>query len=224
MNTEIDAVSDPLVDTSTRRGPRLSPVHPLIHADCLVAGSTFGSYCEVGRGSRVLNSTFEDYAYCDRLSDIANTTVGKFANVAALTRIGPTDHPYGHASLHHFLYRSSYYWDDAGDDPEFFAARAARRTVIGPDTWIGHGAIIKPEVTIGAGAIVASGAVVTKDVPPYMIVAGVAAEPLRPRFAPQVADRLMALAWWDWDHGRLRAALEDFRALKAEAFLEKYQG
>ena len=55
-----------------------------------------------------------------------------------------------------------------------------------------------------------------------MIVAGVPAEPLRPRFAPQVADRLLALAWWDWDHDRLRAALEDFRALKAEAFLEKY--
>jgi len=176
----------------------------------------------VGQGSRVLNSTFQDYAYCDRLSDIANTTVGKFANIAAMTRIGPTDHPYENASLHHFLYRSSNYWDDANDDPDHFTARAARRTVIGPDTWIGHGAIIKPEVTIGAGAIVASGAVVTKDVTPYMIVAGLPATPMRPRFAPGVADSLLALAWWDWDHSRLRAALDDFRSLKADAFLEKY--
>lgn len=204
--------------------PRLSPTEPLIHADCHIAGSTFGAYCEVGQGSRVLNSCFEDYAYCDRLSDIANTTVGRFANIAAMTRIGPTDHPMDHASLHHFLYRSSYYWDDAEDDPAFFAARAARRTVIGPDTWIGHGAIIKPEVTIGAGAIIASGAVVTRDVPPYMIVAGLPAQPLRPRFAPGIADRLMALAWWDWSHDRLRVALPDFRSLKAEAFLEKYGG
>jgi phosphonate metabolism protein (transferase hexapeptide repeat family) len=204
--------------------PKLSPSAPFLHPDCQIVNSTFGGWCEVGQGSRVLNSTFGDYAYCDRLSDIANTTVGKFANIAACTRIGPTDHPYDHASLHHFLYRSSYYWEDAEDDPAHFAARAARRTVIGPDTWIGHCAIIKPDVTIGAGAIVASGAVVTKDVPPYMIVAGVPAAPMRPRFAPDIADRLMALAWWDWDHARLRQALTDFRNLQAEAFLEKYNG
>jgi len=94
----------------------------------------------------------------------------------------------------------------------------------GPDCWIGHGAIIKPEITIGAGAIVASGAVVTKDVPPFMIVAGCPAVPIRPRFEVRLIDRLMALAWWDWNHDRLRAALPDFRALKADAFLEKYQG
>jgi phosphonate metabolism protein (transferase hexapeptide repeat family) len=204
--------------------PRLSAERPLIHPDCLIMEATFGAWCEVGAGSRILHSTFEDYAYCDRLSDIANTTVGKFANIAAMTRIGPTDHPMAHASLHHFLYRSSYYWDDALDDPVYFSARQARRTVIGPDTWIGHGAIIKPDVVIGAGAVVASGAVVTKDVPPYMIVAGLPATALRPRFAAGIADRLMALAWWDWDNARLRAALADFRALKAEAFLEKHNG
>jgi phosphonate metabolism protein (transferase hexapeptide repeat family) len=204
--------------------PKLSATEPFVHPGCELSNSTFGAYCEVGAGSRVVNSTFEDYAYCDRLSDIANTTVGKFANIAAMTRIGPTDHPMDHASLHHFLYRSSYYWDDVADDPAFFEARASRRTVIGPDTWVGHGAIIKPEVTIGAGAIIASGAVVTKDVPPYMIVAGLPAAPMRPRFAQGVADRLMALAWWDWSHERLRAALMDFRQLKAEAFLEKYNG
>ncbi len=204
--------------------PRLSAERPLIHPDCLIMQATFGAFCEVGQGSRILNSTFQDYAYCDRLSDIANTTVGRFANIAAMTRIGPTDHPMAHASLHHFLYRSSYYWDDAEDDPAYFTARQARRTVIGPDTWIGHGAIIKPEVTIGAGAVVASGAVVTKDVPPYMIVAGLPASVLRPRFAPDIADRLLTLAWWNWSHDRLRGALDDFRKLQAEAFLEKYNG
>lgn len=203
---------------------KLSATVPLIHPDCEITNARFGAYCEVGKGSRVHNTDFADYAYCDQFSDIANTSVGKFANIAAMTRIGPTDHPMAHASLHHFLSRSSYYWDDAEDDPAFFAARAARRTVIGPDTWIGHGAIVKPEVTIGAGAIVASGAVVTKDVAPYMIVAGVPAQPLRARFSEDIAERLLALKWWDWEHARLRRALEDFRALPAEAFLEIYEG
>jgi hypothetical protein len=45
---------------------------------------------------------------------------------------------------------------------------------------------------------------------------------VRPRFAPPVAERLLALAWWDWDHERLRSALPDFRALSVEAFLEKH--
>ena len=204
--------------------PKLSPDAPLLHEGCSIVDSSFGAWCEVGQGSRIANSIFGDYAYCDRLADIANTTVGRFSNIAAMTRIGPTDHPYAHAAQHHFLYRSSYYWDDAGDDADFFAARAARRTTLGADCWVGHGAIIKPEVTVGIGAIVAAGAVVTRDVGPFAIVAGCPAVPIRSRFDPRTAERLLALAWWDWGHARLRDALTDFRALKAEAFLDKYGG
>lgn len=203
---------------------KLSSDAPLLHEGAVVVQSTFGGWCEVGKQSNILNSHFDDYAYCERMCDIANTTVGKFANIAAMCRIGPTDHPMEHASLHHFLYRSSYYWDDVADDAAFFDQRSSRRTVIGIDSWLGHGVIVKPDVTIGTGAIIASGAVVTKDVPPYMIMAGVPAKPVRARFAPQLAERLLALAWWDWDHAALRAALMDFRAMKAEAFLEKYAG
>jgi hypothetical protein len=57
-----------------------------------------------------------------------------------------------------------------------------------------------------------------------MIVAGVPAVPLRARFLPRVVERLLALAWWNWSHERLRAALTDFRALEAEAFLERHGG
>ena len=203
---------------------KLHPTTPLIAPDCVIVNASFGAYVEVGQGARVLNSTFEDYAYCDRFADIANTTVGKFANIAAMTRIGPTDHPWRNAAQHHFLYRSSYYWDEVEDDTAFFAHRASRRTTLGADCWVGHGAIIKPEVTLGVGAIVASGAVVTKDVSPFMIVAGCPAVPMKMRFAETVAERLLALAWWDWGHETLRARLADFRALPAEAFLEKYEG
>jgi hypothetical protein len=203
-------------------GTRLSPHGPVIHPTAQVTNSSFEAWTEVGEGGRIINSTFHAYAYCDRFADIANTTVGRFSNIAAMTRIGPTDHPFTHAAQHHFLYRSASYWPDTPDDPAFFAARAARRTTLGADCWIGHGAIIKPEVTIGIGAIVASGAVVTKDVPPFMIVAGCPATPLRARFPQGVIDRLLALAWWDWDHARLHETLQDFRSLKAEAFLEKH--
>ena len=204
--------------------PKLHPVTPRIAPDCEIVNASFGAWVEVGRGSRLINVEMGDYSYCDRFADIANTTVGKFANIAAMTRIGPTDHPFRNAAQHHFLYRSQYYWDDVADDAAFFAHRAARRITLGADCWIGHGAIIKPEVTVGIGAIVASGAVVTRDVPPFLIVAGCPAVPLRMRFSEAVAARLLALAWWDWDHATLRARLHDFRALPAEEFLDRYEG
>src|SRR5262249_58694753 len=95
--------------------------------------------------------------------------------------------------------------------------------VIGNDVWIGHGAIVLPGRAIGDGAVVAAGAVVTKDVPAYAVVAGNPARPIRERFAPAIAARLQALAWWDWPHERLRLALPAFRSLSAEAFLDRYE-
>lgn len=203
--------------------PRLTADTPFLHPECEITASDFGAYVEIGKGSRVAHSYFGDYSYCDRYADVANARIGKFANIASFTRIGPTDHPMQQASLHHFLYRSQDYWDDTERDEAFFAHRQSRVARIGHDTWIGHGAVIRPEVTIGDGAIVAAGAVVTKDVPPYQIVAGVAATPLRARFSSTIADRLQQLAWWDWDHQTLRDRLPDFRSLPIEAFLEKYE-
>ncbi|KIN78782.1 DapH/DapD/GlmU-related protein [Sulfitobacter mediterraneus] len=203
--------------------PRLSATNPFIHPDCDITDSTFGAYVEIGRGSRLNNATFGDYSYCDRYADIANAQIGKFANIAAFSRIGATDHPLDTAACHHFLYRSADYWDDTTWDEAFFSHRKSRIAHIGHDTWVGAGAMVKPEVTLGDGAVVAAGAVVTKDVDPYTIVAGTPAKPLRLRQPRNIADRLVALAWWDWDHDALREALDDFRALKADAFLEKYE-
>jgi phosphonate metabolism protein (transferase hexapeptide repeat family) len=202
---------------------RLKPDTAFVHPDCEIKDATFGAYVEIGRGSRVAHSQMDDYSYCDRFADIANASVGKFSNIAAFVRIGATDHPMEKASLHHFHYRSADYFEDAGDDDAWFRHRRSRRTVIGHDTWLGHGAQVRPEVSIGHGAVIAGGAIVTKDVPPYMIVAGIPAIPMRRRFAPDIAERMVALAWWDWPHDRLRATLDDFRSLSAEAFLDRYE-
>ncbi|MEP5731123.1 MAG: DapH/DapD/GlmU-related protein [Sulfitobacter sp.] len=203
---------------------RLSAETPFIHPECDVSDSTFGAYVEIGRGSRVTHSSLDNYSYCDRYADIANAQIGKFANIAAFSRIGATDHPLHTAACHHFLYRSEDYWDDASSDGVFFAHRKSRVAHIGHDVWIGAGAMIKPEVTLGHGSVVAAGAVVTKDVAPYTIVAGMPATFLRLRQPTDIADRLIALSWWDWPHDALRGALEDFRSLQAEAFLERYGG
>ena len=71
--------------------------------------------------------------------------------------------------------------------------------------------------------VIAAGAVVSKDVAPYAIVAGNPARTIRSRFASDIAARIQVLAWWDWSHAQLREALPHFRALSAEAFLDRYE-
>lgn len=76
-------------------------------------------------------------------------------------------------------------------------------TVVGHDVWFGYGAMIMPGVTIGNGAIIASGAVVTKDVPAYAVVGGNPAKVIRTRFDDATVARLEAVAWWDWDAAKI---------------------
>lgn len=76
-------------------------------------------------------------------------------------------------------------------------------TVVGNDVWFGHDALVMPGVTIGDGAIVATRAVVTRDVPPYAIVGGNPATVLRYRFDEATIARLLAVRWWDWDAAKI---------------------
>ena len=202
--------------------PQLGP-EPFLHSNAIVRQSTLGAFVEIGEGAHILETVMGDYSYTARFADIAYSFLGKFVNVAAFTRINPGEHPHHRASLHHFMYRSSYFWPDEVDESAVFDWRRSRPVRIGHDTWIGHAAVIMKGVTIGNGAIVAANSVVTKDVPPYAVVGGTPAQLLKWRHPDNTAQRLQALAWWDWDHQRLKAALPDFRALSAEAFIEKYE-
>ena len=197
---------------------------PLVHPTAQVTNSTLGRYTEIGERSRFHDSDLGDYSYLVQDCGVWAARIGKFSNIAAACRINATNHPTWRATLHHFTYRASDYWDDAAVEEDFFDWRRSNGVSIGHDTWLGHGATILPGVTVGDGAAIGAGAVVSKDVAPYTIVGGVPAKPIRERFPRAIAERFQALAWWDWDHDRLRAALEDFRALTAEEFLEKHEG
>ena len=199
-------------------------LEPLIDPTASVRQATLGRYTEIGARTSFIESMMGDYSYVVNDSNIIYTTIGKFCSIAAMTRINPGNHPMQRASQSHFTYRASAYFDDAEDDAAFLDWRRSTPVTIGHDVWIGHGAIILPGRSIGTGAVVAGGAIVTKDVPPYTIVAGNPARTIRPRFPTAIADRLMALGWWDWEHSRLRDALDDFRSLSVEEFLDRYEG
>ena len=87
-------------------------------------------------------------------------------------------------------------WDNKGD------------IVIGSDVWIGYEAVVMAGVTIGDGAIIGTRAVVTKDVPPYTIVGGIPAKPIRKRFSEETVQALLDLRWWDWPKERIMQNLQ----------------
>ena len=87
---------------------------------------------------------------------------------------------------------------------------------MGNDVWIGYEAIILSGVTIGDGAIIGTRAVVTQDVPPYTIVGGVPAKPIRRRFDDATIDALLHLRWWDWPREKLARNIDAIQAGQLE--------
>src|SRR3954452_19689043 len=198
-------------------------VQPTVDPSAKLHEAGLGAYTEVGARTMLHEVTMGDYSYVVNDAQITYTTIGKFCSIAAMTRINPGNHPMHRATQAHFTYRSSAYFEGESDDTEFFDWRRQHHVHIGHDVWIGHGAIALPGRNIGTGAVIAAGAIVTKDVPAYTIVAGNPARIVRRRFSEEVAGRLASLAWWDWDHDKLRAALPDFRKLGIEDFLSTYE-
>lgn len=121
--------------------------------------------------------------------------IGPFVQIAHGVRLitASANHPLGGLSTYPFRI-----YDMSTTGP--YLDEVARRgdTVIGPDVWLGFEARVMPGVTIGAGAIIAACAVVTRDVPPYAVVAGNPARVVKMRFDEVVIARLLHLAWWDW--------------------------
>ena len=99
-------------------------------------------------------------------------------------------------------------WDQKGD------------IMIGNDVWIGYEAVILSGVTIGDGAVIGCRAVVTKDIPPYTIVGGVPAKPIRKRFDEETIKELQKIKWWDWPEEKITEKIQAIQAGDLEGLRE----
>ncbi len=146
-------------------------------------------------------------------------TIGKFCSIACGAKFifNAANHALGSLSTYPF----PIFFEEWGLSTDVDAIATAWDNhgdiVVGNDVWIGYEAVILAGVTIGDGAIIGSRAVVTKDVPPYTIVGGVPARPIRKRFDDATIERLEALRWWDWDEEAIRRAIPAIQAGDAAA-------
>jgi len=141
----------------------------------------------------------------DRLS------IGRFTSIACGAKFLMTGGNHTLASLSTYPFAIfGEEWDEAMRPREAWDNRGP--IVVGSDVWIGFEALVLQGVTIGDGAIVASRAVVTRDVAPYEIVAGVPARRIRSRYPADTVARLLALRWWDWPAETIAANLARIRA------------
>lgn len=186
-----------------------------------VDGSSFEGRNAVGKRSSVLDCSLGYASYVASGSFLRRTKVGKYCCIGKNVRIIDVTHPSrDFVSVHPLFFADetvvgkSYVKGPKfeeiirlADDPEYSVR-------IGNDVWIGDGAMILGGHVIGDGAIIAAGAVVTKDVEPYRIVAGVPAKPVRQRFSGEEIQFLEEFRWWDRDEEWIRNHAEAFDDIK----------
>lgn len=162
---------------------------------------------------KVLSSKIGKYTYIGSGSWVTCATVGSYCSISSGVTIGLASHSLSYLSTSP-IFTEKYNGTGSSWADCDIVEHKLKHTIVGNDVWIGTNVLIKDGVTIGDGAIVGAGAVVTKDVPPYSIVAGVPARVIRKRFSDEVIAGLLELKWWNCEDELLREKIALFQTEK----------
>ena len=182
-------------------------------------------FVRIGENCNVQSSSIGSYSYLGDNCNIPQTKIGKFCSIATGANLAAGNHPSDYISTSPYTY-STIRWSFAAKcfyDREFAYINESERCLceIGHDVWIGTGALLVASgrpLRIGNGAVIAAGAVVTKDVPAYAVVAGCPARVVRYRFNESIVERLEQFQWWNQNPTWLKENCHMFSDV--ESFLE----
>ena len=147
--------------------------------------------------------------------------IGKYCSIACGTKFLCTIAHHSKRSLAYYPFPiAGDHWDLTMADLDWVDKGP---TIVGNDVWFGYDCVIMPGVHIGDGAAIGTRAVVTKDVPPYTVVAGNPAKPIKKRFDDKTIEALMELKWWDLPEDQLRDLLPDLVYGRLEQVLARKQ-
>jgi chloramphenicol O-acetyltransferase type B len=179
---------------------------------------TFSEYNTISGASILFNTKIGRFSYVTS-AQISNSKIGAFTSIGPGVKIGGFGkHPMHWISTHPAFYStrppSGFSFSDKNYFEEFLPVN------IGNDVWIGERAMILDGVNIGNGAVIGAGSIVTKDVLPYEVVAGVPAKKIRFRFSDKEIIELEKAAWWDRDVNFYLKNAAQFRDENISKFIE----
>lgn len=174
-----------------------------IQSGCSISLNTqLGYGVRILKNSRISNCRIGSFTYVGVDSKLSNVEVGSFCSIAQEVIIGLGAHPTDFVSTYPGFY------SEFASGATFFGTThnfsEQKSSKIGADVWIGARAIVLGGVEVGTGAIIATASVVTKDVPPYSIVAGIPAKVIRYRFSDELINQLLSTKWWEKEPTYLR--------------------
>ena len=172
-----------------------------------VRDSKVGNYCQIQRYCDLLRVNIGNYTIVERNAVLHDVSIGSFCELSWYVGMGGDNHNYKLPSIHHWYWQTYFDFEhneDSVGKKNFFAKLNSEECIIGNDVWVGSGVTVNRKVHVGNGAILASGCVVTKDVPDYAIVGGAPAKIIKYRFDENTIKRLQKITWWDWPDEILR--------------------
>lgn len=210
INTKIGNTGVKVFKNATIKNSRLDD-YSIIGDDAIIIDSHINSNASINRGSNILRSVIGKFTYTTERIRILNAVVGNFCGISWQSSIGAGKHHLDHVAMQP-LWR--FHMFDTGnldhDKNKELKKRYKKMTkcIVGNDVWIAPNVVIMTDLKIGNGAVIGAGAIVTKNVEPFSIVAGVPAKVLRKRFDEKIIDALEKIQWWNWPTQIIRENLD----------------
>ena len=174
----------------------------------------------IGPGCNLIDCNIDANSYIGKCNSLNNVDIGKFTSIASYCSIGGDSHPTDYVSTSIVFYNKK----NVLRQKKFSFNRNEHihpKVIIGNDVWIGEKVFIKEGILIGDGAIIGAHSVVTHDVEPYSIVAGVPAREIKKRFTEKQIEELLSIKWWNFDEQKIEKFSPYFSDVNL--FLEKYK-